>query len=245
MKKIITLFSLSIGMISFSQVELHKEGLTLGTTIAVDSATSSIDHFGLGHTPEVDIYIVNTGNTAETISFQRIRRHHQTGWTDQVCDNLICFDASNTQIWNRPSVPALIIDAGDSSIFQPKVSPNGIDGCAIYTYIIKSGSFQSYQDSVQVTYTVGGVDCFLSDNEIETSLEYSVYPNPAISVLNISIFENNTSISLFDLVGKTVSEMKLINGKNTLNIENLNPGVYFYSIKRNGTIIETKKLVVQ
>jgi len=39
--------------------------------------------------------------------------------------------------------------------------------------------------------------------------------------------------------------MELINGKNTLNIENLNPGVYFYSIKRNGNVIETKKLIVR
>ena len=85
----------------------------------------------------------------------------------------------------------------------------------------------------------------MSTDEIETALEYSVYPNPAADVLNISVSENNTSISIYDIVGKNISEMKLVNGNNTLNIENLNAGVYFYSIKRNGIIIETKKLVIQ
>jgi len=245
MKKIFTLLTLSVGMIGFSQMELHKEGQAVGNTIAIDSATSSVDHFGLGHSTTDDLYIVNTGSTEETVTFQRIRRYHKAGWTDQVCDDLICFDANNADIWNRPGNPSLVIPAGDSSVFQPKVFPNGIDGCSIYTYIIKYGAFQSYGDSVQVTYTIGGIDCFLGTDEMETTLEYSVYPNPVNDVLNISISENNTSISIFDIVGKNVSDMKLINGTNTLNIENLNPGVYFYSIERNGNLIETKKLIVR
>jgi len=244
MKKIITLFSLSIGIISFSQVELHRGGQPLGSTITIDS-NSVFDHFSLGEFPNSIVYIVNTGATDERVTYQRIRRHHTEGWSDEVCDDVMCFDIGNINIWNRPLNPLLIISANDSSVFTPFTYPNGNNGCSIYTYIIKYGNDEQFADSVQVTYTVDGVDCFLSDNEIETSLEYSVYPNPANSVLNISIFENNTSISLFDLVGKTVTEMELVNGNNTLNIENLNAGVYFYSIKRNGNSIETKKLIIQ
>lgn len=245
MKKIFTLLTLSVGMVSFSQMELHKEGVALGSAISIDSASSSSDHFALGETTNDKVYIVNTGSTEETVTFQRVRRYHKAGWTDQVCDDLICFDASNTQTWNRPGNPPLTLAAGDSSVFEPKVYTHGIDGCSIYTYIIKYGGFQSYGDSVQVTYTIGGIDCFLGTDEMETTLDYSVYPNPANEVLTISISENNTSISIFDIVGKNVAEMKLINGTNSLNIENLNAGVYFYSIKRNGNIIETKKLIVQ
>ena len=250
MKNIITFLSLSIGLISFSQVELHKEGQALGSTIAIDSATSDIEYFALGHNTADKVYIVNTGTSDETVTYQRIRRYHKSGWTDQVCDALICYDADNAHTWNRPINPPLVITAGDSSIFQPKVYPHeigelpGIDGCSIYTYIIKYGNFAMYGDSVQVTYTIGGINCFLGTNEIQTSLAYSVYPNPVNDVLNISITENNTSITIFDIVGKNVSEMELVNGNNTLNIENLNSGIYFYSIKRNVNVIESKKLVV-
>lgn len=256
MKKIFTLLSVSIGLISFSQIELHKDGISLGNTMAIDSANSSIDHFALGKTittivgldttiTEHEVFIVNTGTTDETITYQRVRRYHKAGWTDQVCDALICYDTDNVDIWNRPANPPLTIPAGDSSIFQPKVFPNGINGCSIYTYIIKSGDFDTFSDSLQVTYTIGGIDCFLGNDEIETALAYSVYPNPANDILNISIAENNTSITIFDIVGKNVSEMELVNGNNTLTIEHLNPGVYFYSIKRNDHIVETKKLVIQ
>jgi hypothetical protein len=245
MKKIFTLLSVSMGLISFSQMELHKDGQSLGNTMAIDSATSSTDHFALGEPTIDDVYIVNTGTTDELVTFQRVRRYHKAGWTDQVCDDLLCFNADNMDIWNRPANPPLTILAGDSSVFQPKVYPNGVDGCSIYTYIINTGTFGTFNDSLQVTYTIGGIDCFLGTDEIETSLVYSVYPNPVNDILNISIAENNTSISIFDIVGKNVSDMELVNGTNTLNIESLNPGVYFYSIKRNGTVIETKKLVIK
>jgi len=252
MKKIVTLLSLSIGIIGFSQMELHKDGISLGSTMAIDSANSNIEYLALGKTITTptdtiyhEVYIVNTGSTDEIVTFQRIRRYHKAGWWDQVCDDLICFNTTDTDLWNRPPNPTLTIPAGDSSIFQPKVYPEGIDGCSIYTYIIKYGAFQTYGDSLQVTYTIGGIDCFLGTEEVETALDYSVYPNPANDVLNISIYENNTSITLFDIVGKTVAEMELIKGTNTLNIESLNAGVYFYSIKRNGNSIETKKLIVR
>jgi hypothetical protein len=250
MKKIFTLLSISMGLISFSQIELHKEGISLGNTMSINESTSN-SHFILDDTLFVGldttinkVYIVNTGTTDELVTFQRVRRYHKVGWTDQVCDKLLCFNADNIDIWNRPPNPPLAILAGDSSVFQPKVYPNGVDGCSIYTYIINSGTFGSFGDSLQVTYTIGGIDCFLGNDEIETSLEYSVYPNPVNDELHISIAENNTSISIFDIIGENVSFMELVNGNNILNIENLNPGVYFCSIKRNGVVIETQKLVI-
>jgi len=244
MKKTLSILSLLLtSSILFGQVELHKEGLPLGNTLAIDSATSSIDYFSLGYYSTDKVYVVNTQATAQSITYQRIRRIHQAGWTDQICNCEACFQLENTTTWT--SSFEVDIAAGDSCVFEPKVFPNGINGCAKYTYIINYDNGSTFGDSVEVTYTIAGVNCFLSNNEIETSLEYSVYPNPVNDVLNISISENNTSISIFDVVGKTVSEMELINGNNTLNIENLDPGVYFYSIKRNGNIIETEKLIVR
>jgi hypothetical protein len=254
MKNIITLLSLSIGIISFSQVELHKGGQPLGSTmtaIPITDNNSNIDRFTLGETTIVgtdtlnhEVYIVNTGTTDEIVTYQRIRRHHTEGWWG-FCSDLIMFSMDDIDTWNRPVNPILTVYAGDSSIFDAVVFPNEIDGCAIYTYIIKSGDNATFADSVQVTYTITGINCFLGTNEIETSLNYSVYPNPVNDLLHISIAENNTSISIFDILGKNVSDMQLVNGNNTLNIENLNPGVYFYSIKRNGVVIETQKLVVR
>ena len=244
MKKTLSLLSLLLtSSIIFGQIEFHKEGLPVGNTMAIDSATSSIQYFGLGHNSADKVYVVNTQATIQSITYQRIRRIHQTGWSDQICNCEACFQLADESTWT--SSFEVDIAAGDSCLFEPKVIPNGIDGCAKYTYIINYNNGSTFGDSLQVTYTIAGENCFLSENEIETSLDLSVYPNPANDELNISISENNTSISIFDIVGKNVSEMNLVNGNNTLNIENLNAGVYFYSIKRNGNVIETKKLVVR
>jgi len=128
---------------------------------------------------------------------------------------------------------------GDSLIFNPRIyTPTGGGEFHFRYYILDSDNGDVMIDSVDVK--------FISFLSIENpTIDFSVYPNPANDVLNITISENNTSIVLFDVVGKNVSEMELINGNNTLNIENLDAGVYFYSIKRNGVSIETKQLIVK
>lgn len=239
MKKIFTIFSILTLMGGIAQQgELHHEGVAIGPTFAIDSATSSIDHF------QMDMYIVNTGTVPLEISFTRVRDYHKNGWSDQLCDDLICFPVDDAASWDRPATPALTIPVGDSSIFQPKVYPNGVDGCSIYSYIVE-GQNKVAIDDITITYTIGGVNCFLGEEELEETLDYSVYPNPVNDILNVNISESNTSIKIYDIVGKEVVGMDLVNGKNQLNIENLKSGVYFYSIRKGSDIIETKKLVVR
>ena len=239
MKKIFTLLTVVMAASSFAQQgELHYEGQPLGSSFAIDSATSSIDHF------QMDMYVVNTGTVPLELSFKRVRDYHKNGWYDQLCDDLICFPVDDAASWTRPATPLLTIAVGDSIILQPKVFPDGIDGCSIYTYIVE-GQNKVAIDQVTITYTIGGVNCFLGQDEIEEDFEISVYPNPVNDVLNINIASNNTAIEIFDIVGKQVVKMNLVNGKNQLNIENLKAGVYFYSIKKNGELIETKKIVVR
>ena len=228
-------------------VELHYEGAPVGNTLAFDLPSSSNDAYF-----HDTMYLVNNTGADILVTYQRLRREHKYGWYEQLCDDNICYTLVGDNVtgeddWIKPVNPVLTITAGDSSVFWPKVYPKNIDGCSIYTYIIKTGGFNSYSDSVQVTYTIGGINCFLGEEEIEAPIDYSVYPNPANDILNIEIANaaNNTSILVFDIVGKKVAEMDLVDGKNKLNIENLNAGVYFYSVKRNGIIIETKKLIVR
>jgi len=115
---------------------------------------------------------------------------------------------------------------------------NNTDAHVLNRYYVIDNDNNEIIDSVDVQ-----INAFLEvKNE---TINFNVYPNPVNDVLNISISENNTSISIYDVIGKTVSEMELINGNNILNIEILNAGVYFYSIKRNGVSIETKQLVIK
>jgi hypothetical protein len=214
----------------FGQVEIHNDyqpGIILNGTIL----NSGI--------PNPHLQIVNKSGSSKNYSWKRtVLNTDVTNLYDQVCDNAVCFNI-NTVTWNSVNYSITILN-NDSTKFQPKLAiPDESEASALIRYyVVESGNVDVIIDSVDIQYNT-----FL--NIENTSIDFNVYPNPANNILNISISENNTFISLFDIVGKKVSEMELLNGNNTLNIENLNPGIYFYSIKRNGNIIETKKLVVQ
>ncbi len=248
MKKSLPLLALSI-VLSFtamSQLEFHYNGVPAPETLHIDSA--DVNSMTYSDYFIKKMHVVNTSNQPVQLEFKRIRRYHKYGWLDQVCDDFLCFTADDANVWLRPTdqTNILTINPGDSSVFQPKVFPKTIAGCSIYTYQV-TNSFGVVYDTVQISYSLGGFSCNLSAEEYENEIEYSVYPNPASDVLTINIGQSNntSSISIYNLVGEEVSTMVLNNGNNFLDVSALSSGVYFYAIKSNNTVIETKKLVIQ
>jgi hypothetical protein len=61
----------------------------------------------------------------------------------------------------------------------------------------------------------------VESNEI---MGFKVYPNPANSVLYLDGISGQSSIEIFDMTGRKVLSLK--NNANSVNIENLDPGVY-------------------
>jgi hypothetical protein len=232
MKKIYSLLSILLtSSVMFGQVEIHDDytpGTNVnGTVVNVDGNDALIS---------AHLHIINKSGSSKNYRWSRtIINTNIATLSSQICDDDGCYVCSGTT-WVGLSTMTVAND--DSTSFLPKINTQGGGSALIRYYVLDGGNGDAVIDSVDVQF-----NSFLS---VEASkIDFNVYPNPATSTLNISISENNTSISIFDIVGKNVSEMELLNGNNTLNIENLNPGVYFYSIKRNGNIIETKKLVVQ
>jgi hypothetical protein len=68
--------------------------------------------------------------------------------------------------------------------------------------------------------------------------QVSIYPNPAKTTLTIVVPQgvSKASVALTDNTGRVLIENQLANGKNTLNIESLSAGVYFYNLSLNGKI---------
>jgi hypothetical protein len=67
---------------------------------------------------------------------------------------------------------------------------------------------------------------------------FSIYPNPASSTINI-VSEAEGTAKIYDMTSRCVKEVQ-IDGTTTVNIEDLNQGVYFISVNEN-----VKKLVVK
>ena len=78
-----------------------------------------------------------------------------------------------------------------------------------------------------------------------------LYPNPAKNtvVLNYSVSGTASAVefSLRNILGSEVRHFQLLNnsGKITIDISNLENGIYFYSLKTNDKILVTRKLVIQ
>lgn len=88
--------------------------------------------------------------------------------------------------------------------------------------------------------------------EIANNISFSnAYPNPAINTFNIDYnFDtniNNASLKIVNLLGSVVKEVEIDQNSNKLSmdISNLDSGVYFYSIVVNNEVFQTKKLVIR
>ena len=82
----------------------------------------------------------------------------------------------------------------------------------------------------------------LGVESFEASL-FSVYPNPAKSVVNISSMSNEVfGVSVYDLLGKQV--LRAENIKSQLNISSLTPGLYVINMTQ-GSNSSTQKLLVK
>ena len=70
---------------------------------------------------------------------------------------------------------------------------------------------------------------------------YSIYPNPATSSINIkSNISESTDVNIYDMTGRCVKNVVISNNNATINVEDLNKGVYFINI--NGKV---EKLVIE
>jgi hypothetical protein len=239
MKYIYTLLSILTTSHLMAQIVIHDDAgnTVVSPTLTVDSL-STVDH------SDAIYYLVNTGGTDVSVYWTRTRNaDHASITLDQICDDVICFDATDTDYYTRPA--SFTIASGDSSIFWPKVFPGDVPACAIYTYKVFVG-LGTLQDSIRITWSFDSQSCFLGAEE-EAAAVFAAYPNPASNLFNIKLASNtaNVAVRIFNILGEEVLEQNLILGLNTIDLDEFTSGVYFYSILQNNKAIETKKLIVR
>ena len=73
----------------------------------------------------------------------------------------------------------------------------------------------------------------------------NIYPNPATDAINIRGLYGNATISLIDVMGRSVINRQIenINNETTLNVSGLVPGKYFIKITQAGNTV-TKSVVI-
>ena len=79
----------------------------------------------------------------------------------------------------------------------------------------------------------------------EVNAGFNIYPNPATSMINLeSALSGEAQVSIFDMTGRCVKQTVVEMSNASINIEGLNKGVYFISVKQDSNY-NIQKLVVE
>jgi hypothetical protein len=196
-------------------------------------------------------HIKNVSGTQATYKAKAYEMTNPTSVDLQICFGTSCYIAptTNSNPYNAP----------DSSL----VSPNGTDtdfkvgpfsfgwvagDSATWRVTVYNNMNPNDSASAIITWKVAGV----SISEL-TSEDVSIkaFPNPVSDNLTINYAINGSvndgRIEMFDVLGQKVSTHKLLKNKGQLNIDvtNLNSGIYFYSLKADGQVFKTERVVVR
>lgn len=200
-------------------------------------------------TNELIGYIDITNNSSNTIDV--LARRIDKGYDGLTDSNAICWGGQcwtpSTSISPFPTTlgPGQTSNPAD---FSAHVYPDG-DGKSYrgpITYVFYDQNNPTDSLVVRLNFRVGTV-LSLEKTGFEN---FSVYPNPATSQLNIKYSGMNgkdISFELVNMVGNKVYSRKLetIDADLKLDISNLPRGVYFYIVKSEGKVNTTKKLVIK
>jgi len=92
------------------------------------------------------------------------------------------------------------------------------------------------------TITSGNTCTTLSNSDFENVTNVNIYPNPSTGVFNIDV-EENISVEIYDILGKSVANQKLTIGSNSIDIANLESGIYVLKVVNSNGINKSFKLI--
>jgi hypothetical protein len=132
------------------------------------------------------------------------------------------------------------------------VANNGLGFCYVAGEFTGTATFTS---SPSFTLTATGTDIFMGEwagctgftNIHSNNVEFSVYPNPASNIINISYpgTYEKLSIEILDIAGRIVfKQTAFLNNGQTQLQTNLTTGVYLINLKTENNKIISKKLIV-
>jgi len=243
MKHISILFiSLSIVISVYSQGSLK----ILKTTDSTDISGTEYIVPGKHSTFEIKkAFLVEwTGSDSSYVSITRRELQIINGTADYYCW-YICYapkDAGTVPVWVAPDNLWLYIDSINSS-FSVYLNPRGKSGIAKYRYTFYPTENPTDTSFIDVTF-----DVVVGLEEYEMN-SVKIYPNPSSDFINIDIDLKNENILKYRLInieGKDILSGNLSSGISTLNISNLNRGLYFIELlDENNHLFKSEKLLLK
>ena len=132
------------------------------------------------------------------------------------------------------------LTSGDYTLTSVSPAKNSGDNASVIGTTDLLGNQRIFDTNVDMgAYEFGST---LLGSENFTSLnDFTMYPNPATSILNISSREKIISVEIYSIVGKRV----LVSQHTQVDVSHLTSGIYLVKITTNDNKVGTKKLVKQ
>lgn len=240
---------------ALGQGTIYKAGSSVsGTTLT--ASTSNLDSLMY---PK-DLYFVNESGSDADLRLRRVILCSDGTLADeQLCYNWgvnnsapgLCFQptAAQTDYTTPMGGASPTIAGGDTLWLEPKQDGIGSDAAVkVILYVVDEASGDML-DSVYINYLYGTGDCTVGVEEAELKSDISAYPNPANGFVNFNVElqgAQNAELAIVDMLGKQVYVNRVsANQNHKVNTSTFKQGIYFYSIKVGGQVLETKKLVVK
>lgn len=236
MKKIIALILFLAVTAAYAQTfQISYNGEQVGETLDFIATEGGDDN-------ELVIVLTNNSEDVDNIYLTKHIIAEVPGSVNLFCIGGVCYDSQSS------STP-LVLQPGESSNsqqFHLLYNPGETEGTTTVKYIFYTSR---YSDSVTVNYTYGNVG--VEEAELLVN-SLTAYPNPATSNVTVAydlsgFRANSARVVITNLVGSKVAARPIngTSGKVSIDLSNLDAGIYFYSIEADGKIVSTKKLIVK
>jgi hypothetical protein len=154
----------------------------------------------------------------------------------------------NEELKNNLTIQSSIIEVSEKTTEKQEV--------AIAKNLLQRAGLITYFDEIEPFIPAGSgarlmneVENEISNFKLETSNKITVYPNPTSNEVNIAhnlnVVNGKIMFEVYNMMGVMVINEVLSSTNNTIKVNNLKSGIYFYSITQNNTSIKTDKLMVR
>ncbi len=184
-------------------------------------------------------YLIDTYQNATASPYKILKNYTATTFPHNMWLKIELFvDYDNKKLYSY--IPTLNLFVAD--VANPSTSL-AFDNIWFATDNLKPGAIVKY-DNIKLTALPSVPAYILSANEM-VSAKFSMYPNPATNVVNITNSENMLveQVTIYDSNGKELNTQNFNNESQIqLNVENLVSGTYILQIKTD-TGLAVKKLI--
>jgi len=221
----------------------------------VSAQTLQLEYEGTIY-PDGSSIVCNTEEYGEFIQHFQVRNldnvNHDVMLEKEIIEDLE--GVSNYFCWGSCYLPETMISPRPVTVAANTLSPDDMSvhamfdefvfGYIVVKYSIYDAATPNDRISVEVKFHKSGVGF---NENIATQLGQA-YPNPATTMVHFD-YENaiNATAVVYNLLGQEVlrQELNAIQGKLSISVADLQDGIYFCNLTRNGQTLSTTKFVVK